>query len=150
VSTKISFPSKKWFEALAERMTTDAAAFRKLGPVDCTMVVKVDADGRERCIRISFEGFRIKSIRELESMYAAPLSHFVVEGPLHAWREMIENVQANGGPDREHTLNYLTFPDDPLRVTGPSQLEIDAFYRYNESLQRFFNGAAKLPTSYAQ
>ncbi len=48
------------------------------------------------------------------------------------------------------TLNYLTFPDDPLRVTGPNQLEVDAFYRYNESLQRFFNGAANVPTSYAQ
>ena len=149
MSTEISFPSKKWFEALAKRMTADAAAFRKLGPVDCTMVVKVDTDRRERCIGISFEGFRVKSIRELEGTHAAPPSHFVIEGPLHAWREMIENVRANGGPDREHTLNYLTFPDDPLRVTGPSQLEIDAFYRYNESLQRFFNGAANLPTSYA-
>jgi hypothetical protein len=63
---------------------------------------------------------------------------------------MIENVTANRGPDREHTLNYLTFPDDPLRVTGPSQLEVDLFYRYNESLQRFFDGAANVPTSYAQ
>ncbi len=149
MSTKISFPSKKWFESLARRMTTDAAAFQKLGPVDCTMVVKVDTEKRERCIGISFEGFRVKSIRELKSMHSAPLNHFVIEGPLHAWREMIENVRANGGPDREHTLNYLTFPDDPLRVTGPSQLEIDAFYRYNQSLQRFFNGAANVPTSYA-
>ena len=149
MSTKISFPSKQWFEALARRMTTDTAAFQKLGPVDCTMVVKVDTHKRQRCIGISFEAFRVKSIRELESMHAAPLNHFVIEGPLHAWREMIENVRANGGPDREHTLNYLTFPDDPLRVTGPSQLEIDAFYRYNESLQRFFNGAANVPTSFA-
>ncbi len=59
-------------------------------------------------------------------------------------------ARANGAPDREHILNYLTFPDEPLRVTGPNQLEVDAFYRYNESLQRFFNGAANVPTSYAQ
>ncbi len=59
-------------------------------------------------------------------------------------------MRALGGSDREHTLNYLTFPDDPLRVTGPSQLEVDAFYRYNESLQRFFNGAASVLMSYAQ
>jgi hypothetical protein len=150
VSTKIPFPSKPWFEALGQRMTADAATFRRLGPVDCTMVVKVDTDRRERCIGVCFEGFRVKSIRELESIHAAPLSHFVIEGPLGAWREMIENVRTNGGPDREHTLNYLTFPDDPLRVTGPSQLEVDVFYRYNESLQRFFNGAANVPTSYAQ
>ncbi len=150
MSTKIPFPSTQWFEVLAKRMTADAATFRRLGPVDCTMVVRVDGDKRERCIGVSFEGFRVKSIRELEGTHAAPLGHFVIEGPLHAWREMIENVRANEGPDREHTLNYLTFPDDPLRVTGPSQLEIDAFDRYNVSLQRFFNGAANFPTSYAQ
>jgi hypothetical protein len=36
-----------------------------------------------------------------------------------------------------------------MRVTGPDQLEVDAFYRYNQSLQRFFNGAAVVPTVYA-
>ena len=56
---------------------------------------------------------------------------------------------ANGRADLQHTLNYLTFPDDPMRVTGSDQLETDAFYRYNESLQRFFDGAASVPTSYA-
>ncbi len=34
-----------------------------------------------------------------------------------------------------------------MRVTGPDQLEVDAFYRYNETLQRFFNGAAAVPTA---
>jgi hypothetical protein len=36
-----------------------------------------------------------------------------------------------------------------MRVSGPNQLETDTFYRYNESLQRFFDGAASVPTSYA-
>jgi hypothetical protein len=30
-------------------------------------------------------------------------------------------------------------------VDGPDQLQIDAFFRYNQTLQLFFNGAAKLP-----
>ena len=49
----------------------------------------------------------------------------------------------------EHTLNYLTFPDGPMVVSGPDQLQADAFFRYNESLQRFFNGAAAVATTYA-
>ena len=57
--------------------------------------------------------------------------------------------QKSGPSDLEHTLNYLTFPDDPMLVSGPDQLQIDVFYRYNESLQRFFNGASSIATSYA-
>ena len=47
---------------------------------------------------------------------------------------MLGNTHANGTPDLQHTLNYLTFPDDPMVVSGPDQLQTDAFYRYNESL----------------
>ena len=39
-------------------------------------------------------------------------------------------------------------PRDPMVVDGPDQLETDAFYRYNQSLQQFFNGAAGLATQY--
>jgi hypothetical protein len=52
---------------------------------------------------------------------------------------------------------------DPLRLIEPkcyaqygypheawTRLRRDAFYRYNQSLQRFFNGAARVATRYAQ
>ena len=41
MSEEIAFPSTHWFEALAARMSEDQASFRELGPIDCTMVVKV-------------------------------------------------------------------------------------------------------------
>jgi hypothetical protein len=72
----------------------------------------------------------------------------VIEGPLEAWREMIESIRHHGAADLEHTLNYLTLPDVPLRVSGPDQLETDAFCRYNHTLQRFFDGAAGFETSF--
>ena len=62
---------------------------------------------------------------------------------------MIENIRANHGPDLEHTLNYLTFPGDPMQVSGPDQLQVDAFYRYNQNVQSFFNGASEIETTYA-
>ena len=61
---------------------------------------------------------------------------------------MVDNIRRNDGPDLEHTLNYLTLPDVPLRVSGPDQLEVDAFYRYGETIQRFSNGAAEIETRY--
>ena len=142
------FPSTQWFEALARRMERNADAFRSLGSVDCTMIVKVDAPGGTELYEIVFEGFAARSVRPLARLADAAAEHFVLEASLDTWRDMIENIRANGGPDLTHTLNNLTFPDDPMRVSGPDQLEVDAFYRYNESLQRYFNGAADLATRY--
>ncbi len=146
----IAFPSQEWFEALAARMRADVERFHKLGPMDCTMVVKVECPEETDLLEVTFESFEVRLIRRLESLEAADPEHFVIEAPLAAWREMIENIRTKGKPDLEHTLNYLTFPDDPRRVSGPDQLQIDAFYRYNQSLQNFFNGAAEVETSYAQ
>ena len=142
------FPSTQWFEALARLMQQDESAFRELGSVECTMVVKVDAPKGTELYEIAFDGFRAKFVKRLARLADAAPEHFVLEASLETWREMIENIRENAGPDLRHTLNYLTFPDDPMRVIGPDQLEVDAFYRYNQSLQRFFNGAAEVPTAY--
>ena len=149
MTTTVPFPSVDWFEQLADAMRKKSQRFQELGSTDCTMVVKVDlgAPGA-RLYEIEFEGFAITEIRELSRLEEANASHFVVEGDLEAWRDMIDNIRRNDGPDLEHTLNYLTLPDVPLRVSGPDQLEVDAFYRYSETIQRFFNGAAEIETRY--
>ena len=144
------FPTGRWFEALAEAMRAEREAYKGLGSIDCAMVVKVLLEGgRERLVEVVFEGFGARSVRELASLEEAAPSYFVIEGSLATWREMIENIRAHGEPDLRHTLNYLTLPDDPMRVSGPDQLSVDAFYRFNESLQRFFNASSRLPTAYA-
>ncbi len=145
----IPFPSAAWFHRLGAIMRVDEKAYRELGPLDCTMVVEVTHDsGRRELFAITFAGYAVTSVRALASVADAPPSYFVIEGPLAAWREMIENIRAHGAPDLEHTLNSLTFPDVPMHLDGPDQLEIDTFFRYNQSLQRFFNGAAAVPTIY--
>ncbi|MBW2274520.1 MAG: hypothetical protein JRG96_14710 [Deltaproteobacteria bacterium] len=149
MSKTVPFPSQQWFEALACEMVEHGDEFRTLGPVDCTMVVKVDEAAGSQLLEVAFEGYAVKSVRSLESLDAAESDHFVIEATLETWREMLDNIRANGAPDLEHTLNFLTFPDDPMVVSGPDQLQIDAFYRYAESLQRFFNGASSITTSYA-
>ncbi|MFQ5479233.1 MAG: hypothetical protein ACE5E4_11525 [Candidatus Binatia bacterium] len=149
MADSIEFPSEVWFGRLAEIMKENEASYRDLGPADCTMVVKVTDAGGNRLLEVVFEAFGVKSVRTLDSIAQAPASHFVLEAPLPVWRDMIENIRANGSPDLEHTLNFLTFPDDPMVVSGPDQLEVDAFFRYQESLQRFFNGAAEVATRYS-
>ena len=74
----------------------------------------------------------------------------ILEGDYAAWKEMVENIHQNGHADLTHTLNYLTLPDWPLRLVpvdeGEGQLDVDRFYRYNQTLQEFFDEAAALET----
>ena len=45
---RVLFPSQKWFEALARQMIEKSDEFRGFGPVDCTMVVRVNqAEGTQ-------------------------------------------------------------------------------------------------------
>jgi hypothetical protein len=147
---KKTFPSTEWFRELARRMEEDRAAYRDLGSIDCTMVVRVDGPDRGELYEVVFAGLEVRSIRKLARLDDAAPGYFVLSATIATWREMIENIRANGGPDLTHTLNYLTFPDDPMCVSGPDQLQVDAFYRYNQTLQRFFAGAAEVATAYAQ
>ena len=137
-----TFPSTEWFSALAKTMGADQVSFKLLGSIDCTMVVQLD-DSSD-LFEVVFRSYGVESIRCLESIDDADPQHFTITATRDTWREMIDNIITNGQPDLEHTLNFLTFPDEPMVVDGPDQLQIDAFFRYNQSLQRFFNGAAKV------
>ena len=143
------FPSTDWFGKLAASMEEDQKTYTQLGPMDCAMIVRVlDPERGERNFEVVCEALSVTSIREVEDYSAAISEHFVIQGSLETWKEMIENIHANDGPDLEHTLNYLTFPGDPMQVSGPDQLQVDAFYRYNQSIQKFFNAASEIETTY--
>ena len=144
------FPSEGWFVQLASTMATREEEYRKLGPMDYTMVVKVGYDDApDRFFEVAFEAHAASSVREIKSLDDAHGDHFVINASLGTWRTMIENIRKFRGADLEHTLNYLTFPDDPMEVSGPDQLQTDNFYRYVRSIQEFFNGAAVVETGYA-
>jgi hypothetical protein len=65
---------------------------------------------------------------------------------------MLENIRRNGHADLTHTLNYLTLPDWPFRLVpvdeGEGQLDVDRFYRYNETLQEFFDETGYVGTRF--
>jgi hypothetical protein len=142
MTSSTTFPSMEWFAALAQTMSEDRSSFETLGSIDCTMVVQL-LDSPE-LFEVAFRSYGVKTVRSLDSVEDADAEHFTITATTEIWREMIENIINNGKPDLEHTLNYLTFPDDPMVVDGPDQLQIDTFFRYNQSLQLFFNGAARV------
>jgi hypothetical protein len=149
------FPSVEWFRSLAAAMDAAPERYRKLGPVDVTLVPRIAMpDGTVRTFLLVFQGFRCVAVDEVATAGAECGPHpIALEGDFAAWREMIENIRAHGAADLDHTLNFLTLPDWPLKIVpldeAGGQLDADRFYRYIESLQAFFNEAASVDTRMA-
>jgi hypothetical protein len=147
-----TFPSVGWFRALADRMAAAPERYRKLGALDVTLVPRITfPDGHAETFSLAFAGNRCRAVERLERGTGDGRHPVVLEGEYAAWREMIENIRRHGHADLEHTLNYLTLPDWPLRLVAVSddgQLDVDRFYRYNETLQEFFDEAAHVETRF--
>jgi hypothetical protein len=150
-----TFPSRAWFQQLAERMAAQPEKYRRLGLLDLTLIPRiVFPDGHAEQYSLAFEGYRCRAVEQPERVEMTHGNHpVVIEGDYAAWREMVENIRRQGRADLTHTLNYLTLPDWPLRLVpvdeAQGQLDVDRFYRYNESLQEFFDEAAAIDTQFA-
>jgi hypothetical protein len=146
----MKFPTVEWFQALVSLAEDNIEEFRRLGFCDAAVGIMVEAEngaGEDRGFVLRFDGYRCKAVTEVSD--PQKVADFVLEGRYGAWKEMIGNIKANGGPDLKHTLNYLTLPGDPIKITAPDQLKRDLFFRYNGTLQEFFNGAQHVETEFA-
>lgn len=141
------FPSVEWFEELSRKAADDEEHFKRLGYVDALVGIKIDANGAgAKGYVLEFADYGVKSVAEADD--PAESADFTIEGSLEAWSDMVRNIQQNGEPDLNHTLNRLTMAGVPLRVSGKDQLKTDIFFRCNQSFQAFFNEAAAVPTEY--
>ena len=146
------FPSAGWFRRLAHLMAAQREKYRKLGAMELTLVPRITfPDGHSELFSLAFEGHCCRTVEELTGPEAIHGQHPVIlEGEYAAWKDMVENIHRNGHADLTHTLNYLTLPDWPLHLVaideGEGQLDVDRFYRYNQTLQEFFDEAAVLDT----
>ncbi len=143
----VRFPSVEWFEETASRAAADRERARRLGYVDSLVGVSVEDATGARGYVLEFAGYGVRKVREATS--PEEVADFTIAGPSAAWHEMIENIRANGGADLQHTLNRLTMAGTPLRVIAADQLKQDLFFRFNQSLQAFFDAARSVPTKYA-
>lgn len=150
---RVPFPSREWFERLAERMKASRARQEQLGYVDCVAGFCV-RDGGEGGgpwqVQVTFEEFEATDVRE-PGPGEAERADFVLEADLATWRRMIESIAAGGGrPDLEQTLNRLSHMGSPMRVVGEDPLRTDLYFRYNQSLQEFVNASAAFDTLFPE
>jgi hypothetical protein len=147
---RVAFPSEAFFQALAERMNGDEPKYKKVGWVDLRLAVRVlpdDAFREEKVYGLVFDTYSCEEARQIGAPEEIE-AECVVEGPYWAWKEMFQNISENGKADTKHTFNYLTLTEWPLKLTGEDQLGIDKVFRFNFSLQLFWEEAAELEISY--
>ena len=134
----VQFDTLAFFEALATSARAHPDQYRRLGMTDIVLGVKVGA----KAYRLVFEDYECTEVTTYE-----PSSHVdcELEASREDWGELIEHLAARGRAGSAHTLNSLVLASDRFHLTGEDQLGVDKFYRYNATLQLFFEEAANVP-----
>jgi hypothetical protein len=146
-----TFPSLAWFQELARLMNENEAAFKRVGYADVAWAVEVlpsEPGGHPRRFHLVFEEYSCTAVAEIDPDVDPDVA-FTMQATFDTWKEMILNIQANNGPDLEHTLNRLALLDDPIYIAAPDFLSRDLFARFGQTYQLFFNGAVHVSTQFA-
>ena len=64
-------------------------------------------------------------------------------------RRVVEELLAHGAADLSHTLNTIDLSLPAGFAQSQDGYRRDAFYRFNQSIQDFFNASAKIETTFA-
>jgi hypothetical protein len=140
------FPSLSFFQGLQREMRREKDRFSRLGFFDTTFGIRVVPEsGAPAEFVLCFEVF--DCVEVLEGL-AGVATDFVVEGPFHAWREMLDNIHDLGAADTAHSLNTLTHFGEALQVAYDDPDGHDKMYRFAESIQEFLDLSARIDFAY--
>lgn len=142
VTTKALFPSTDWFNAIREIVNNDDG-YKRIGTCDCVIGIKVP--DLQKFYVVTFEAFEVADVREA-SEAEAENTDFWLHMPYAKWKEMIQNIKANGKADLHHTLNTLDIEDPDGLARSHDGYRRDAFYRFNQTFQYFFDVSARIET----
>lgn len=141
-----SFPEPAWFLALGRLMEAEGESFRRLGYAEVRFAIRVlddDGEGVARTIGLEFEGYALVRAAALTDLTTFD-PDFVICARRKVWTRMLDEIVRNGRPDLRGTLSSLALVGEELWLESGDQLREDKFYRVNQTLQEFFNLAAKL------
>jgi hypothetical protein len=136
------FPSVEWFREAAD-LLEKSDSYKRLGTCDTEMGVKVG----DEYFEIDFEAFGVADIKKIDAARADELDFTLVQSP-EAWKAMLDDIKANGHATHEFTLNSLDLRSNEELAIGKDYVRRDAFYRFNQTLQEFFDMAAHMETTY--
>ena len=138
------FPSVEWFKEAADRLNK-SDSFKRLGTCDAEVGMQIDDDYYE----VDFEAFEVKDVRKIDASRAAELDFTLAQG-YDEWKAMLEDIKENGRATHDFTLNSLDLKSDKEFALGKDYHRRDAFYRFNQTFQEYFDMSAKMETSFAK
>jgi len=143
----------EWFQALRAIVNNDPD-FRKFGTIDCDMGIEIG----DTTYRVTFEAFEVTGVAAFETADSEapdpeatdlhPELDFVLSMSPDRWREMIESINENGAAGLHYTLNTLDMEDPDNFARSPDYHRRDKFYRFNQTLQDFFDASARIDTTF--
>ena len=137
------FPSVEWFEEVRQAVN-GSREFRALGNCDAIMGVKVGG----RAFSLKFEAFSCEGVSEI-NVDALGETDFHLEMTPGEWRELLDNIKANGRSDGDHSLNTLDLTREGGILRAKDDFMRQSFFRYHLSIQCYFNASAQVETVFA-
>ncbi len=145
-STAVQFPSLAWFEAL-NALCNDQDLFRKKrdGACDALVGIKVGPAIYE----LDFVALKVGGVREIDAEGLKDLDFWLEQTP-EQWKAMVASIKEKGRAEGNYTLNSLDLmaPDDFARSFDGHRR--DAFYRFNQTFQDYFDASAGLETAFEE
>jgi hypothetical protein len=141
------FPSVEWFDAVRESFNSDDAN-RAAGGGMAEADVGIKYDGQ--IFLLKFAGFECESASIIQ-LADLDDTDFYLELHPDDWNEMLVNIQQNGTADMDHTLNTLDLESEDgfARSATGDQYRLDMFFRYNQTMQFFFNASSSVETQFS-
>jgi len=137
------FPSVEWFQKAAD-ILNKSDSFKRLGTCDASVGAQVN----DKYYELDFEAFEVKDVREIDARRADELD-FVMVQPYDAWKAMLEDIKKNGRATHNFTLNSLDLQSEKEFAVGKDYNRRDAFYRFNQTFQEYFDNSAQFETTFA-
>lgn len=143
IATKVrsSFPTKDWFNELAQ-IATQTLDPKALGWADLNLGLEIIGPSETYNVVVCFDGYEINvsDSTEFDKVDA------IVSGPINVFEAMIKDIQSHGFAQGPYTFNALTIAGIPLSIRSDDPLNRDKVFRYAQTIQHFFDSAAKLET----
>ncbi len=133
-----------FYQDLADLMNAHPDAYETLGEVDLSLGVVMNGDeGGDLRMRLRFEELGCAEVSAIAAGDEADCDCWL-EGDMAAWGEMFDDIVANGRATGRQTINSLTLVGDRIDVKGGDPMGVDRFFRFNQTIQQFLDGASQL------
>lgn len=133
--------SAGFFNSLAIEMNAHPERYQILGDADMAATLVMRRPEGDFRVRVDFEELRCAGVTEVD---AGEPCDFRLEGDLADWQAMFDDIVANGRATGLQTINSLALLGDRIVCAGDDPMGLDKFSRFNQTLQEFFDGAARI------